>query len=152
MGRKEHLEGCVGGSGWWAVQEEAAKSRCIILTGHDALQKCISGDVKHSRSFCSNGAGMQHGDHLCQLSSERRFLQPEVGVRTAVHPAVRIAELSASHPLLLLHSFLAAPFQAGMTLGCREVGSLAQIQWPVEGTGFHPVSLTAQALHEHSAV
>lgn len=94
----------MGGSGWWAVQEEAAKSHCVILTGHDALQKCISRDVKHSRSFCSNGAGMQHGDHLCQLSSERRFLQPKVDVRmTAVHRAMRIAELGASHPLLLLH-------------------------------------------------
>lgn len=44
--------------------------------------------MKHSGPFHSDDDGMQHEGHLCQLTRERSFLQPEVGMRmTAVHPA-----------------------------------------------------------------
>lgn len=79
--------------------------------------------MKHSGPFHSDDDGMQHEGHLCQLTRERSFLQPEAGMRmTAVHPAHEDCPMpcSALHTLLLLRSVLTAPFQAGITMGCEE--------------------------------
>lgn len=134
---KRAPRGRVGGRGWWALkEEEAARRRGIIVTAMLYEQKCISRDVKHSRSFYSdNDDGTQHEDCPASSPVTRAPIAhggPEGNGRPHNPQRWPDAVLSPSNTLLFLPLVLIASFWVEITMRCREAGSLARIQGSAE--------------------